>query len=68
MRICLNRKVATRDNFDTNNCKLQVKELLKKKKKTQRNKWKMGRKGDKNIKRKELKTRIGIYFIKILRY
>ena len=32
MRICLNRKVATRDNFDTNNCKLQVKELLKKKK------------------------------------
>ena len=34
MRICLNRKVATRDNFDTNNCKLQVKELLKKKKDT----------------------------------
>lgn len=33
MRICLNRKVATRDNFDINNCKLQVKEMSRKKKK-----------------------------------
>lgn len=32
MRICLNIKVATRDNFDINNCKLQVKEIFKKKK------------------------------------
>ena len=31
MRICLNIKVATRDNFDINNCKLQLKEIFKKK-------------------------------------
>lgn len=55
MRICLNIKVATRDNFDINNYKLQVKEMFKKKRHEETSgKWEG--QGGKNIKRKELKT------------
>ena len=45
MRICLNRKVATRDNFDINNCKLQVKEMLRKKKKDTKEQVENGKEG-----------------------